>query len=199
MQNDLQTVGSAQVSTSVVKYGTGSLSFNGSTDYLTAPTLPTQKMGGAFTWEAWIYLNALPSTNAYAMVIQQGAHNGGTNFLEFGIQNNSGTYQLQMNLYNSGYLFQPVMNINISTGTWYHVAASYSGNTAWVFFNGQQSSGASYSGSAFPSGFPLVIGRYIDNSNTYYFNGYMDDVRITNGLARYVQPFTPPTAALPTY
>jgi hypothetical protein len=200
MQNNLQTVGSAQVSTSVKKYGTGSISFNGSTDYLTAPTLPTQKMGGAFTWEGWVYLNALPSTNAWSMLIQQGAHNGGTNFLELGIQNNSGTYQLNMNLYNSGYLFQPTINISPSIGTWYHIAGYWNGTTAYVAFNGTVSSGASYSGSAFPSGFPLVLGRYIDSANTYYLNGYLDDVRITNGYCRYGSSnFTPPTAALPTY
>jgi len=41
------------------------------------------------------------------------------------------------------------------------------------------------------------LGALGDGTGTLYFNGYMDDIRITKGYARYTANFTAPTAALP--
>lgn len=41
---------------------------------------------------------------------------------------------------------------------------------------------------------PLQIGQYYGVSNNYDLNGYLDEFRITKGLARWTGNFTPPTA-----
>jgi hypothetical protein len=44
---------------------------------------------------------------------------------------------------------------------------------------------------------PLVIGGGAFAPSTRSFSGYIDDLRITKGVARYTAGFTPPTAAFP--
>jgi hypothetical protein len=40
-----------------------------------------------------------------------------------------------------------------------------------------------------------MIGEFNDGGGAGNFNGYIDDLRITKGFARYTSTFTPPTAA----
>ena len=80
-----------------------------------------------------------------------------------------------------------------SHDTWYHYAVTRSGNTFRMFINGvledtQTSTGSLNIGlGGFRSGWSF------DGGNGY-FNGYIQDMRITRGLARYTSNFTAPTA-----
>jgi hypothetical protein len=79
---------------------------------------------------------------------------------------------------------------------WAHVAVTRSGTSVKVFVNGTQV-GTTYtvSGSLMDGSFNW-IGALSTGSLGEAWTGYMDDIRITRGYARYTANFTAPTSAL---
>ena len=186
MMNDLETVGNAQISTSVVKYGTGSMSFDGTTDYLQAPTNQIYAFGtGNFTIEFWVYANSWTAI-ASTVVRIAGASDWNCQF------NGSGV----MNFYANGSA-QLVDSGSPSTGVWTHYAIVRSGTSLKMYRSGTSVASATYATSIGASNV-LLVGCGGDGNNTLYcLNGYIDDLRITKGYARYTANFTAPTAAFP--
>lgn len=88
-----------------------------------------------------------------------------------------------------------VVNIN----TWYHVAVSRAAGSTRLFVNGVQSGSTYVDSNNYGASAPLGIGTYYAAGSpwtTQTLNGYMQDLRITRGVARYTANFTPPTARL---
>jgi len=83
----------------------------------------------------------------------------------------------------------------LTTGQWNHVAVSRSGTSLKMFFNGTSVATATNSTSFGSASSGVFVGAYYDG--TYPLNGYIDDLRITKGYARYTANFTAPTAAFP--
>ena len=193
MMNNLETVGNAQVSTSVKKYGTGSLAFDGTGDYLcnySQQAINSTNFGtGDFTIEMWIYFGSTSGS--------QGIIDDADNISTAGTQKwflyKDSSQNLIFGQHSVGailtYAWSP------SATTWYYVAITRASGTARMFINGTSVASASNS-TNFASSGGLQIGVMASISP---LNGYIDDLRITNGLARYTTTFTPPTAALPTY
>jgi hypothetical protein len=188
-QNALQTVGSASVNTSVKKYGTGSLSFNGSTDYLlpSANTTPYIFGTGNFTIETWIYFNDVTSEQE---------------FIDFRPASTNGAYP--MIYVQSGTIRYFVSSSDritsgtVTTGVWYHVAVARVGSVTTMYINGNSVGTYADTTNYLCGANRPAIGVNL-NLNSHFLNGYIDDLRITNGVARYTANFTPPIAALPTY
>jgi hypothetical protein len=87
-------------------------------------------------------------------------------------------------------------NVSLSLNTWSHVALVRSGsgsNNVKLYVNGSLV-GQSTSTYTVPQ-YQIVIGRTYDASDQEYFAGYLDDLRITKGYARYTSNFSAPTAA----
>jgi hypothetical protein len=72
------------------------------------------------------------------------------------------------------------------------------GSTIKVFFNGNQVTSTPQVIAMSDGGKPLLIGYQTGQADSFYFNGYIQDTRITKGYARYTASFSAPTAAFPT-
>lgn len=85
-----------------------------------------------------------------------------------------------------------------NTNTWYHVAVCRSGSTTKIFVDGTQvGSNLTPTFVAESAGSYVYIGAHnTDSYNASYgFNGHLDEIRITKGVARYTTNFTAPTTA----
>jgi hypothetical protein len=82
----------------------------------------------------------------------------------------------------------------VAVGTWSHIAIVRSGTNVYGFLNGQRTVLATDFHGAFyhSSGDPLYIGG---DNDTQWFNGYIDEFRVSKGVARWTSDFTPPTRA----
>jgi hypothetical protein len=84
----------------------------------------------------------------------------------------------------------------ITTGTWYHFAAVRNGSTVTLYVNGSSVGSYTNSNSIGSTSKTLYIGVQ-NNGAAWPWNGYIDDLRITKGAARYIGNFTPPVARMP--
>jgi hypothetical protein len=190
-KNVLETVGNAQISTSVKKFGTGSISFNRSTaSYLAIPQPLNFTFGtGDFTIEFWLYLNQLPPTaDGYGLFGTRPLFTNGA-YLTLGMSQ-AGAFGFTTNgadVCISGNVAQ--------ASVWQHMAYTRSGSTVRIFRNGTQiATGTDSTNLGVGSGRAIVGSLDANPIVNYSIDGYIDDLRITKGIARYTANFTPQTS-----
>jgi hypothetical protein len=182
MDNVLETVGNASVSTSVVKYGSGSLAFDGTGDWLTMRGSVDLAFGtGDFTMECWAY-NTNSTQPQYLFMVDA------TGGISMGFE--SGSFLLGRRATATDLSYTYTIPIN----SWVHYAVTRSGTTARLFINGVQVASNTNSLNYTVTG-NTAVGGVPTTSVSFY--GYIDDFRITKGVARYLSNFTPPQVALP--
>ena len=175
--------GNATVSTTQAKFGQ-SLALDGSGDYLDLPNDSLLTMGtGDFTIEFWLYVNNVSSSASGNHVLMTGESNA----VLIAFRN---TNQLSVGSENIAFLIDGSLP---SEATWTHLAVSRSSGSMRLFLDGVQA-GSTYSSSVnFSSPQRRIGAKY--TATGQFFDGYIDDVRITKGVGRYTSTFTPPTAA----
>lgn len=192
-KNVIETVGDAKVSTAQFKYGSASMAFDGTGDYLVIPQNQLFTLGSAdFTAEAWVYLTSSSASTIFW--IEGSAVAGGYAALRVGVD--AEKVYLLMSTSGSAWAIQSGLLGSSIKNQWAHVAVTRSGTSVRVFVNGTQL-GTTYTVSgALMDGSFNWIGALSTGSLSEAWTGYMDDIRITRGYARYTANFTPPTFAM---
>jgi len=143
-----------------------------------------------FTIEAWIYPLTLPTQMGIARM-------SGSSF-QLGYLFRTTTTRLSMLIGTGSSSFATATNTGIlSTNTWQHVAFTKEGTTGRAFVNGVlRATNTSLPATVADNNGNFVIGTQLPTTSRD-FDGYMQDLRVTMGLARYTATFTPPDEALP--
>jgi hypothetical protein len=173
---------------------TGSVSFDGSGDYLSVPSTELKFANADFTIECWIYRNTSSDGQIYSDRSTSGV--GDWNGLMLGIRSNK-VFILASNSGSSWDLntYATTQGSEVSTLNWRHIALSKSGSTWKVFIDGNLSYTSTLSGSIIQTQSVAWIGE--DQYGVVpEFNGYISNLRILKGTALYTSNFTPPTREL---
>ena len=193
-KNIIETQGDAKITTSVYKYGTGSIAFDGTGDYLIFRKNPLIQFGtGDFTIEGWTYLVSKVSNFPCIFSNYNAFTNGNGSLGIFAGHNSGNTSKYQLALNGTG--FPSIQSsTSIAYNSWVHLAVVRYNGVITLYVNGVADGTVSFSGTLNGAGDNCTIGYSTDEASTT-INGYVDDFRITRGYARYTSNFTPPTAA----
>jgi hypothetical protein len=175
-------VGNAQISTAQSKFGGASIAFDGTGDYLeVAFASIVNSFEADFTIEWWQLLSnpATAQSVVNLLVSGNGAIKVGAGFMQVYYQSNN-----------------IARTVSFGSG-WQHCAVCRNAGAFLLFVDGVTGANniANNSGAGLPTRFD--IGR--NNGDYASLNGYIDDLRITKGVARYTANFTPPTAPFPDF
>ena len=172
--------GNATASNTYRQFTTSSaVYFDGTGDYLDVPASPTLAHGtGSFTIEFWMYATSIVGTqNIYDT---RNASGGFTVNMVSGVVGFYGEVAGMYLLQSSA----------LSADTWYHVAIVRNVNAMALYIDGTSVATATNS-SDFTNTTNTIGARY--SQDTQYYSGYLQDLRVSKGLARYTSNFTPPT------
>jgi hypothetical protein len=165
----------ATVDTTTKQFGTGALKSVLNNNYIYADGSSAFAFGtGDFTIELWYYPTTLSSLGALIDFNSVGGANG--NYIDI-LCNNAVSGRVECSI--AGTRVVNSTSFPLVINNWYHIALVRTGTTLKLFINGVQEAG------------------YHSSTASFQGQGYIDDVRITKGVARYTSNFSVPTEAFP--
>ena len=176
--------GDTQLSTTEKKFGTASVLFDGTGDYLELATSSDFGFGtGDYAIEAFVH----PTTIAAGKIFD--FRTASPDVAALIDMDGSGTIRLNVN--GSNVITGGTLTVN----TWTHIAVSRVSGTTSLFVNGSRVGSPYTDSNNYGNTKPLKIGANFNGADA--FTGYIDEIRISKGAARYANAasITLPTAA----
>jgi len=182
--------GAVNTSTQTKFSNTTSVYFDGTDDYILTNAFSEAPVFGSGDWtvEGWFYATDLSN---FRTVINQ-----------------SGSWELTLyssklrlvvdtdGSWNRDYVNLSPISDTLSLNTWYHFALVKNGNTVKGYTDGTEYySNTSFTSTPYATPDKKVRIGYGQDSPRYW-KGFLQDIRITKGLARYTSSFTPPSSPL---
>ena len=188
--------GDAKTSTADSKFGGASGLFDGNGDFLTVPDSTDWNLGtGDFTIEFWMRSNNnVQSARMHTFSFGNGS---GTN-IDFDYNDkdaplNGWGYWVY---WNSGGANRVTTNTVYTDDKWHHFVLVRANHVFVTFVDGKELGRVNYAAAVNLAGPNLgkVIGAYAGGTS-YFYKGYLDELRILKGVAAWTQNFTPPSQA----
>ena len=195
-QNNALTVGDAQVSTTQAKWPTTSMKFDGTGDIVSCPANQGFVFTGDLTIEGWVWIDSTMASSRpdnLKVFIFTGWNTGNTP--QFFVNGTTSTPGTGLGYYDGTTAY--TATVTVPKDQWVYLAFVRSGSAIYGYVNGTQYTITSSYSSTIGSLNTFVIGGNPNQSAAYYsyLKGYIQDLRITKGVARTI---TTPTAAFPT-
>jgi len=184
--------GQAYTDTRQSKFGGSSAFFDGTGDYLSLADSDDWNFGSQdFTIDTWVRFNTISGViSFYSQYVDN------SNRLLF--YYSTAASEIRMLNDNTGSEIQIGQSWSPSTNTWYHIAFVKSGNNGSFFIDGTMlGSGLNFSLAIKDLAAVVEIGRHAEAGGQYYFDGWIDEFRVSKGIARWTSTFTVPTAQYP--
>jgi hypothetical protein len=186
--------GDVKSSTTQTKYLSSSMYFDGTGDYITLSDSDAREFGGGdFTIELWVKTTI---ATQYATLLSRTptAFGSGMWSILMNTTASGGQVGVYVGDYSTGASLVTTSGASIRDDSWHHVAVVRNGSSFVCYIDGTSRGTGSWAGSITNIAGDIYIGA--DQNYGRNWQGYMSDLRITKGLARYTANFTPPTAAL---
>ena len=164
--------------------GSAAISFDGNGDYLKITDKDAWNFGtDDFTIDLW--LNFAGKTDLYDGICSTYNRKGRDGYWLYMYRRTIHWTSLHIGLMDTGFAPAP--------GVWTHLAVVRHGNTITIYVDGKARVAKNCSNIPFnSSGGVLVFGRLFTGLDGWYFKGGMNNIRVTKGLARWTDNFTPP-------
>ena len=199
--------GNAQISTAQSKFGGASLLLDGTGDYLTTTDNDALDLGSNnFTIEGWFYQTGNLSTGTGGTgLVTKWTDVSNQRSWQFSIKNAAGTAVFYYSTSGADYPLVTFNSVTLTSNTWTQFALVRTGNTLNLYKNGTLAGTSAFSSTIYNSTSPLAIGAWFGGvagvpdteGGNSLFQGYIDELRITKGVARYTGSFVTQSSEFP--